>query len=57
MTSMKIVQFSRTPTPLVHLRPLLLHPLELGRPISSEPPTPPLLQMITNQFKENIIQG
>ena len=42
MTSMKIVQFSRPPTPLVQLRPKFFHPLDLGRPISNEPhpPTP-----------------
>ena len=54
MTSLKIVQYSRPPTPLVHLRPKLFHPLDLGRPISDEPPLP---QMTTNQLKENIIQG
>ena len=36
MTSMKIVQFSRSPTHLVHLRPKFFHPLALGRPISNE---------------------
>ena len=42
MTSMKIAQFSRpaTPTPLVHLRPTFFHPLDLGRPISNNPPPP-----------------
>ena len=55
MTSMKIVQFSRPPTPFVQLRPNFFHPLDLGRPISDEPSLP--LQMITNQLKENIIQG
>ena len=39
MTSMKIVQFSRPPTPHVHLRPKFFHILELGRPISNEPPS------------------
>ena len=38
MTSVKTVQFTRLPTPPVHLRPKLFHPLELGRPISNEPP-------------------
>ena len=38
MASMKIVQFSRPPTP-VHLRPKFIHPLDLGRPISNKPPT------------------
>ena len=55
MTSMKIVQFSRPPTPLVHLRPKFFDPLDLGRPISYESPL--LLQMITSQLKENIIKG
>ena len=41
MTSMKIDQFSRLPTPVVHLRPKFFHPLDLRRPISNEtPPTP-----------------
>ena len=34
MTSMKILQLSRPPTPLVHHRPKFFHPLDLGRPIS-----------------------
>ena len=41
ITSMKIVQFSRPPTYLVHLRPKFFHPLGIGRPISSEPPPSP----------------
>ena len=41
MTSMKIVQFSKPPTTLVHLRQKLFDSLDLGRPISNEhPPTP-----------------
>ena len=36
MTSMKIF---KTPSPLVHLRPKFLHPLDLGRPISNKPPS------------------
>ena len=51
MTSMKIIQFSKPPTPLVHLHPKFSHLLDLGRPLSNEPPPSP---MITNQFKENI---
>ena len=35
---MKIVQLSRPPIHLVHLRPILFHPLDLGRPILKEPP-------------------
>ena len=56
MTSMKIVQFSILPPPLVHLRPKFFHPLDLGRPISNEPPPHPI-QRITNQLKENTVQG
>ena len=41
MASMKIVQFSRPPTPLVQLRPKFFHLLDLGRPISNEPPPSP----------------
>ena len=41
MTSIKIVQFSRPLTPLVHLRPKFIHPLDLGRPISKELPITP----------------
>ena len=57
MTSMKIVQFSRPPNPLAHLRPIFFHPLDLGRTISNEPSLSLSLQVITNQLKENIIQG
>ena len=53
MSSMKIVQSSRPSIPLVHPRPKFFHHLDLGRPMSNDPP----LQMITNQLKENIIQG
>ena len=44
ITFMKIVQltqFSRPPTTFVQLRPKFFHPLNLGRPISSEPPRLP----------------
>ena len=37
MTSMKIVQFSIPPPPLVYLRPKFFHPLNLRRPVSNEP--------------------
>ena len=40
MTFMKIVQFLRPSTPLVHLRPNLFYPLDLGCPISNESPSP-----------------
>ena len=39
MTSMKIVQFSRPPNLFVFLRPIFFHPLDLGHPISNEPPS------------------
>ena len=43
-----------------HLPPIFslkfFHPFDLGRPTSNEL-HPPLLQMITNQIKENMIQG
>ena len=52
MTSMKIVQFSRPLTLLVHLLPKYFRPFALGRPILNEPPFPPL-QMKTNRLKEN----
>ena len=55
MTSMKIFQLLRPPpTPLVHLGSKFFLSLDLGRPISSQSPP---LQMITNQSKENVIQG
>ena len=55
MTSMKIVQFSRPPLPpLVHLRPKFSHPLHLNFKRTS---SPPFLQMVTSELKENIIQG
>ena len=60
MTYMKIVQFARSPTSLVHLRPKFFQPLVLGRTILNGHPPPPLrhpLQMRTNQRKVNIIQG
>ena len=40
MMPMKIVQLSRPPTPLVHLCPKLVHPLDLGRPILNVPHSP-----------------
>ena len=53
MTSMKTVKFLRPLTPLVHPRPKFFPPFDLWRSISKKPPR----QMITNQEKENIIQG
>ena len=49
MPSMKLVQFSRPPTHFVHLRPKFFHPLDLGRPISNEPPSPNDNQSIKRQ--------
>ena len=43
------------PPPLVQLRPKFFHPLDLGPPVSNESPLS--LQIITNQLKENVIQG
>ena len=51
MTPMKIVQFSRPSTPLVHQHPKFFHPLDLICAISNESSFP--IQMITNQLKEN----
>ena len=53
MTSMKTVKVLRTLTPLVHPRPKFFSPFNLWRSISKKPSR----QMITNQVKENIIQG
>ena len=39
VTSIKIVKFSRPPHPIVQLRPEFFHALDLGRPISNDPPT------------------
>ena len=39
LTTLKIVQFSRPPTPLVQLRPIFFYPFNLGRPISNESPS------------------
>ena len=55
MTSIKIAQFSRPPTPLVQLRPKLFHDLDLGRPILNEPPSPSANDY--HQLKGNIILG
>ena len=57
MASMKLVQFSRPPTHLVHLRPKFFHPFDLGHPILDKPPPHHFVQMITNQLKETTIQG
>ena len=48
-TSKKRVQFSRFSTPLVQLCPTFFHPLDLGRPISNDPPSPPLASPNDNQ--------
>ena len=54
MTSMKIVQFPKPLTPLVHLLPKFFHPIILDIQFQTNPipPSP----MITNQLKEDIIQ-
>ena len=52
----KLSNFQDPSLPLVHLRLIFFHPLDFGRPISNEPSSSSL-QMITNQLKENIIQG
>ena len=49
MASMRIVQFSRSPTLFVQLRPIFIHPLDLGRPIPNEPPLPLSLSSNDNQ--------
>ena len=49
MASMRIVQFSRSPTLFVQLRPMFFHPLDLGRPIPNEPPLPLSLSSNDNQ--------
>ena len=41
MTSIKIIQFSRPLNPFFHLRPKFFHLVDLGRPISNEPPQLP----------------
>ena len=41
MKSMKILRFSRHPTPLVYLRPKFFHPLDFGRLISDNELLPP----------------
>ena len=51
MTSMKIVKFSRPPTPCRSTSEILLPP-DLGCLILNEPSIP--LQMTTNQLKGNI---
>ena len=54
MTSMKVVQLSRPPIPLsIHVQNYT-NPLTLGVQFQTNPPP---LQMITNQFQGNIIQG
>ena len=50
MTSMRIVQFPRPPTPLVRLYPKFFHPLDLGRPVSNELPTPNDNQSINGKY-------
>ena len=57
MTSMKIGQFLRPPTPLSSYVQNSSPPLTLDVQFQTTPPPLPLpLQIITNQLKENIIQ-
>ena len=51
MASMRIVQFPRSPTLFVQLRPIFIHPLDLGRPIPNEPPLPLSLSLSSNDNK------
>ena len=51
---MKVGQFSRPPTLLIQLRSKCFRPLVIGRPVSNDPLPLPI---ITNQLKENLIQG
>ena len=53
ITCMKFVQFSRSPTPPVHLRPKFFYPLDLEGPISNKHSS--VLQVITN-LKKDIMQ-
>ena len=57
MTSMKIVQFSRfpTPSPIVQLRPKYFHSFDLGCALSKEPPSPSPND--NHQLKGKIILG
>ena len=48
MASMRIVQFSRSLTLFVQLRPIFFHSLDLGRPIRNEHPSPPSLSLSPN---------
>ena len=52
-----IFETPRPPIPLVHLCPTFSHSLKLWRSVSNNQTTLPLLQMITRQLKESIIQG
>ena len=56
MTFIKNFQFWRPPTPLVYFWPNFFYPFDLRCPISKEP-SPLPSNMITNELKDNIIQG
>ena len=53
MTSMKIVQFSRPPTHLVHLHPKFFNSLYLVHSISNDPPFPNDKQPIKRKQSKN----
>ena len=56
MTTMKIVQFSRPHTPLVHLHPKFFHPLDLGSTNSNKlPPSPNDNQSIKQKHDPRMI--
>ena len=54
VTSIKIVQFSRPTTSFFHLRPNAFHPLDLGRPIPNESPSPNNNQLIKREHNQSI---
>ena len=55
MTSMKIVKFSVTRTPLIHLHPKFLDLRDVGRPNSNKPPTPNDSRLIKRKYNPRMI--
>ena len=53
----KLANFQDPPTSLVQLRPKFFHPLDFQTPNFKRNSLPLPLQIMTNQLKENIIQG
>ena len=49
MTPMKIFQFVRPPSPLVHCHPKFFHLFNLGRPISNESPPSPNVNLLVKR--------